>query len=48
MSGGLEDLEMGAAVGAVAWKIWRCRNDVVFNNEWRPDVACNVNRFENK
>ncbi|XP_058217237.1 uncharacterized protein LOC131328293 [Rhododendron vialii] len=31
-----------AAVEALVWKIWRCRNDLVFNDKtWRPDMACN-------
>lgn len=33
--------EEWAAVGSIVWRLWKCRNDVVFNNiAWRPDVAC--------
>ncbi|KAI8532838.1 hypothetical protein RHMOL_Rhmol11G0245600 [Rhododendron molle] len=36
-----ENKNVWAAVGYIVWRIWKCRNNVVFNNKlWRPDAAC--------
>lgn len=39
--GGKEDKSFWAAIGSIMWRLWICRNDVVFNNHLeRPDLVC--------
>lgn len=38
-----ENKKIWAAVGTIIWRIWLCRNDIVFNSKkWGPDVACQL------
>ncbi|KAH7859981.1 hypothetical protein Vadar_007898 [Vaccinium darrowii] len=38
-----ENKKIWAVVGTIIWRIWLCRNDMVFNSKkWEPDVACQL------